>query len=134
MTYTRPHVTGPIVTLEGEIGPGAVIALQRRMVRALDGGHRRIVLDLGAATAPGGQTLSLLCSTLRFVDRCGATLAVAAAPARLRRAIDLCELDGVAFHPTVHAALTAATTSPSRPYGHPTQPAHERQEGMREHA
>jgi anti-sigma B factor antagonist len=110
----RPCFTDvPILALEGEVGPAAVIALQRRIARALDGGHRRIVLDLGATTILGGPTLGLLCGTLRFVNRCGATLAIAGSPARVQRAIDLCDLDRVEFHPTVHTALAAEATPTS---------------------
>lgn len=135
MTYTLPHVTDtPIITLEGEIGPAAIIALQRRIVRAVDAGHHRIVVDLSAVSGLGGQTLSLFCGVLRFVNRCGATLAIVGGSADVPRAIDLCELDGVEFHPTAHAALTARTTSPIRPYGLTSQPAREREGGMREHA
>jgi len=112
MTYTLPQVTdASIIALEGEIGPAAVIALQRRIIRALDSRHPRIVVDVTGATGPGGATLQLFCGALRFVSRCGATLALAGCPAEMRRAIDLCGLRGVEFHPTVHAALTAGTTS-----------------------
>jgi anti-anti-sigma regulatory factor len=111
VTYTLPHVTDDrIITLEGEIGPGEVIALQRRIVRALDRGcgrgRGRIVVDLGAVTGVGGPTIGVLCGALRFVSRCGATLAIAGGPPGVRRGIELCEIDGVELCPSVNAALT----------------------------
>ena len=107
MTYTLPHVTDDrIITLEGEIGPGEVIALQRRIVRALDLGRGRIVVDLDAVTGVVAPTTGLLCAALRFVSRCGATLAIAGGPPGVQRGIEVCEIDGVELCPTVNAALT----------------------------
>ena len=107
MPYTPPQVSdAAIITVEGDIGPAAVIALQRRIVRALDTRHPRIVVDLAGTTGTAGATLSLFCAALRFVERCGATLALAACPPEVRRAVDRSELPDVEFHPSVHAALT----------------------------
>ena len=38
------------LVIEGEIDPGAVIALQRQISGALDSGQRRIVIDPSALT------------------------------------------------------------------------------------
>jgi len=62
---------------KGEIDPGAVIALRRRIVEALDAGQRRVVVDLSAVTVLGGATIDLLCGALRWLTGRGATLAIA---------------------------------------------------------
>jgi anti-anti-sigma regulatory factor len=110
MTSTLPHLTGAVVIpLEGEVGPAAVIALQRRVARALAGGQRRVIVDLGAVSGLGGQTLSLFCGVLRYLSRRGATLAIAGGPAGVRRLAARCDLGGVELHPTIDAALGAVT-------------------------
>ena len=55
MPYTLPQVSdAAIITVEGDIGPAAVIALQRRIVRALDTRHPRIGVDLAGTTGAAG--------------------------------------------------------------------------------
>jgi len=54
-----------------------VIALQREINGALPGGRGRVVIDLGAVSGVGAQTLSLFCSALRRENR-GAALAIVA--------------------------------------------------------
>jgi hypothetical protein len=51
VTFASPCVTEiPSIVLEGEIGPGTVIALQRRIVEALNTGQRRQASRFGDAT------------------------------------------------------------------------------------
>ena len=102
----------PSIVLEGEIDPGAVIALQRRIVEALNVGQRRVVVDLSAVTVLGGATVDLLCGALRWLTRRGATLAIAGGPPRVHRVLELCAIDGVALHQSVSAARPAALATP----------------------
>jgi ABC-type transporter Mla MlaB component len=77
VTFESPWVTEiPSIVLEGEIDPGAVIALQRRIVEALNAGQRRVVVDLSAVTVLGGAPIDLLCGALRWLTCRGATLAI----------------------------------------------------------
>jgi len=106
VTFASPCVTEiPSIVLEGEIDPGAVIALQRRIVEALDAGQRRVVLDLSAVTVLGGATIDLLCGALRWLTRRGATLAIVGGPPRVHRVLELCAIDGVKLHQSESAAL-----------------------------
>ena len=113
MTFASPCVTEiPSIVLEGEIDPGTVIALQRRVVEALDAGQRRVVVDLSAVTVLGGATVDLLCGALRWLTRRGATLAIAGGPPRVHRVLELCAIDGVALHQSLSAATPAAVATP----------------------
>jgi anti-anti-sigma factor len=102
----------PSIVLEGEIDPGTVIALQRRIVEALNAGQRRVVVDLSAVTVLGGATSDLLCGALRRLTRRGATLAIAGGPPRVHRVLELCAIDGVELHQSVSAARPAALATP----------------------
>lgn len=108
MSATLSELTGAPIIAVGEIAPATVAALQRRIARALDDGHTRIVVDLGNVTVLGTQTTCQFCAALRRVDRRGAMLAIADAHPRLERVLELCELDGVELYPSVGAALSAA--------------------------
>ena len=85
MTFESPWVTEiPSIVLEGEIDPGMVIALQRRIVEAINAGQRRVVVDLSAVTVLlGGATIDLLCGALRWLTCRGATLAIVGGAATL---------------------------------------------------
>ena len=66
MTFTCREVSEVwVIALEGEVDPGTVIALQRKINRALDSGSGGVVIDLGAVSGVGAQTLSLFCGALR---------------------------------------------------------------------
>lgn len=105
MTLTRPEVSEVwVIALEGEVDPGMVIALQRKINRALDSGRGRVVIDLGAVRGVGAQTLSLFCGALRRLNR-GAALAIVGADPRVRRVLEVCAIDGLALYPTINAAL-----------------------------
>ena len=113
MTFASPCVTEiPSIVLEGEIDPGTVIALQRRVVEALDAGQRRVVVDLSAVTVLGGATVDLLCGALRWLTRRGATLAIVGGPPRVHRVLELCAIDGVELHQSVSADRPAAFATP----------------------
>jgi anti-anti-sigma factor len=107
MTLTRPGVNEVwVIALEGEVDPGKVIALQRKINRALDSGRGRVIIDLGAVRSVGAQTLSLFCGALRRLNR-GAALAIVGADPRVRRVLEGCAIDGLALYPTINAALAA---------------------------
>ena len=114
MTFASPRVTEiPSIVLEGEIDPGMVIALQRRIVEAINAGQRRVVVDLSAVTVLlGGATIDLLCGALRWLTRRGATLAIVGGPPRVHRVLELCAIDGVELHQSVSAARPAALATP----------------------
>jgi anti-anti-sigma factor len=81
-----------VIALAGEIDPGMVIALHRRIDRALDAGASYVVLDLGAVTVLGGQTVSVLCGALRRLARRGATISIAGSPPHVQRVLKaLCD-------------------------------------------
>jgi len=114
MTFTRPEVSEVwVIALEGEVDPGMVIALQRKINRALDSGRGRVVIDLGGVSGVGAQTLSLFCGALRRLNR-GAVLAIVGADPRVRRVLEVCAIDGLAVYPTIDAAL-AAGDDPAMP-------------------
>jgi anti-anti-sigma factor len=98
----------PIVAVEGELDPPAIITLQRRITAALGVGRGFAVLDLRAATMPPGQTLSLFAGALRRVSRHGTRLAITGAQPSVQRVLDRGAIAGVELHPTPHAALAAA--------------------------
>jgi anti-sigma B factor antagonist len=113
VTFASPCVTEiPSIVLEGEIDPGAVIALQRRISVLLDGGQRRIVVDLSAVTVLGGATIDLFCGALRWLTRRGAALAIVGAPPHVHRVLDMSAIDGVELHPSESAALSGALATP----------------------
>jgi anti-anti-sigma factor len=113
VTFVSPRVTEiPSIVLEGEIDPGAVIALQRRIVEAINAGQRRVVVDLSAVTVLGGATIDLLCGALRWLARRGATVAIVGGPPRVHRVLELCAIDGVELHQSVSAARPAASATP----------------------
>ena len=108
MTFTGPEVSEVwVIALEGEVDPGMVIALQRKINRALDSGSGGVVIDLGAVSGVGAQTLSLFCGALRRL-RGGAVLAIVGADPRVRRVLELCAIDRLALYPTMNAALASA--------------------------
>jgi anti-anti-sigma regulatory factor len=107
VTYMLPRVTEvSTVVLEGEIDPAAVLALQRRLGAALHAGQRRIVVDLGAVTVLGAQTVSRFCAMLRRLTGGGATVAIVGAPVLVRRVLELWAIDGLELYPSVSAALS----------------------------
>ena len=108
MTFTGPEVSEVwVIALEGEVDPGMVIALQRKINRALDSGSGGVVIDLGAVSGVGAQTLSLFCGALRRLKG-GAGLAIVGADPRVRRVLELCAIDRLALYPTISDALAAA--------------------------
>jgi anti-anti-sigma factor len=116
VTFASPRVTEiPSIVLEGEIDPGMVIALQRRIVEAINAGQRRVVVDLSAVTVLlGGATIDLLCGALRWLTRRGATLAIVGSPPRVHRVLDMAAIDGVKLHRSESAALIGRLDDPSR--------------------
>ena len=59
MTYSFAHVTEvSTVVLEGEIGPGMVLALKRQICDALPVGRLRIVVDMHAVTVLPGLEIA----------------------------------------------------------------------------
>jgi anti-anti-sigma regulatory factor len=121
VSYTLPHVRevrtrGEVQTLavKGEIDPGTVDALQRRTSDALDAGYRRIAIDLSAVTLVlGVQTSLMLGGALRRLTSRTATLAIVAGPPAVRRVLELCAIDGIAFYPDLDAAMSALTPHPA---------------------
>jgi len=107
-----------------------VIALQRRVVEALDAGQRRVVVDLSAVTVLGGATVGLLCGALRWLTRRGATLAIASGPPRVHRVLELCAIDGVELHQNVSAGpgRPALATPRGAPISNPSM-SNKRREG-----
>lgn len=101
----------PVIGLQGELDPAAVIRLHCRIGDALDAGHRDLVLDLGAVELLGTPTLSLLCGAARAIDRRGATLAIVGLSGYHQRALEDCGIDGIEHHPTVEAALRSVRPS-----------------------
>jgi anti-anti-sigma factor len=115
VTCASPGVTEiPSIVLEGEIDPGAVIALQRRIVEAINAGRRRVVVDLSAVTPLGGATIDQLCGAWRWLTRSGATLAIVGGPPRVHRVLELCATDGGELHQSVSAAWPAAADATRR--------------------
>jgi anti-anti-sigma factor len=113
VTFASPCVTEiPSIVLEGEIDPRMVIALQRRVVEALNAGQRRVVVDLSAVTVLGGATIDLLCGALRRMTRRGATLAFVGGSPRVDCVLVLFAIDGVELHQTASAARPAALATP----------------------
>jgi anti-anti-sigma factor len=113
VTFGSPCVTEiPSIVLEGEIDPRMVIALQRRVVEALNAGQRRVVVDLSAVTVLGGATIDLLCGALRRLTRRGATLAFVGGPPRVHCALELCAIDGVELHQSASATRPTGLATP----------------------
>jgi anti-anti-sigma factor len=113
-----------MIALKGEVDPGTVIALQRTINRALDSGRGRVVIDLGAVSGVGTQTLSLFCGALRRL-KSGAVLVIVGADPRVRRVLEVCAIDGLALYPTINAALASAddpAMSPPSPADGSTEP------------
>lgn len=88
---THAHIS----VLENQTNPGAAAALQQRITDAFDAGHRRVVIDLRAAILEGTSTVSVFCSALRRLTRPDATIAVVGLPVRVRRVLEVCDIDGV---------------------------------------
>ena len=102
-----------VIALAGEIDPGMVIALHRRIDRALDAGSSCVVLDLGAVTVLGGQTVSVLCGALRRLARRGATISVAGSSPHVQRVLERCAIDRLEQYTTGEAALMATLLNPA---------------------
>jgi anti-anti-sigma factor len=102
-----------VIALAGEIDPGMVIALHRRIDRTLDAGASRVVLDLGAVTVLGGQTVSMLCGALRRLTRRGATISIAGSPPHVQRVLERCAIDRLEQYTTGEAALMAVLLNPA---------------------
>lgn len=110
-----PHATASgRIALDGDIDPRAVVALQHQITGTLDAGHRRVVVDLGAATVLDASTLSLLRAALQCLElgRRGATVEVVGAFDDLRRVVGLCAIDGVELQ--LRVPLTLMSLSGSR--------------------
>ena len=105
-----------MTALGGEIAPWMVIALHRRITDARAAGAERIVLDLGAVTALGGQTVGVLCSVLRGLAQRGAALAVAGGPPHVLHALERGAIDRLERYPTADAALMAVSLSRPGPF------------------
>jgi anti-anti-sigma factor len=102
-----------VIALAGEIDPGMVIALHRRIDRALDaGGTPHVVLDLGAVTVLGGETVSVFCGALRRLSRRGATITIAGGPPHVKRVLKRCAIDRLEQYSTGEAALLATVLTP----------------------
>ena len=90
-----------------------VIALYRRIDRTLDAGASCVVLDLGAVTVLGGQTVSVLCGALRRLARRGATISIAGGPPHVQRVLERCAIDRLEQYTTGEAALMAVLLNPA---------------------
>jgi len=97
-----------IIAASGRVDSASYAALDRRMAEALDEGRRHLVLDLHDVESIEPNALGFLWATLRGVRRRGATLAVAGAQPSLHSALGVLSSGGLATHPSVHAALSAA--------------------------
>ena len=95
------------ISVEGQIDPGTVLALQRRIVDALGDGHREIVVDLRSATVRGAGTAQMLGGALRRVTHRGAMLAVLAGAA-VASMLELSGVDEVVVYPAGDGAGIAA--------------------------
>jgi anti-anti-sigma factor len=102
-----------VIALAGEIDPGMVIALHRRIDRMLDAGASCVVLDLGAVTVLGCQTVSVLCGALRRLARRGATISIAGGPPHVQRVLERCAIDRLEQYTTGEAALMAVLLNPA---------------------
>lgn len=79
--------------------------LQRQIADLLDGGRDRGVVDLSFARWRGPRTVRLFCAALGCLHRREATVAIAGADARARRALELCEIAGLKRYPTLGPEL-----------------------------
>lgn len=109
MTSMLPDVREePPIALAGRVDRAMVIDLQCRITAALDAGQADIVIDLGAVTAIGTPTLSVLCVALRRIDRRGATISILDAHTIVRRALASCEIEGLGFYATAASDIPLA--------------------------
>lgn len=105
----------PVLVLEGQVHPSAVMALHRRIAAALDAADTgRFVVDLGAVTSVGTQTLSLFCGALRRLSHRGATLTIVGADAAISRMLEVYEIDRVVLQPSGQANRSGQAPSSGR--------------------
>jgi anti-anti-sigma factor len=100
----------PVIALEGELDPGAIVVFERHVGEALGAGEASVVLDLGAASAVATSSLSLLCVVLRRLCRRGADIAVSGADARVKWVLERCEIKGMTLDPSGDAAAASSAT------------------------
>jgi anti-anti-sigma regulatory factor len=106
----RPRDEVRTIVVEGEIDPGEVIALQRRISVALDAGYRRILIDLSAVTLMlGDQTASMFCGVVRRLTSSAGPLGIVACPPQVERALELFEIDRIELYPDHDLAVSALT-------------------------
>jgi anti-anti-sigma regulatory factor len=106
ITTTVSKADAQVVTVEGGVDPGAVVPLWRRIAEATDGGHRRVILDLGAATLIDTATVGLS-GALSRLNRAGTALAIVGIPSHMRRVLDVFDVRGVEHYPDLDSALSA---------------------------
>lgn len=100
-----------VIVASGHLDSVGFLALNRRIVEALEDGRRHLLLDLHEVDGIEPDALGFLWATLRGVRRAGATLGVAGARPSLLPALTALHSGGLSIHPDVRASLSAAQKS-----------------------
>ena len=109
-TTTRGDVT--VISLSGNLmgGPDAS-ALNTKLHELVDGGARRVVVDLGGVQFMNSSGLGLLIGGATTLRTAGGSLKIAAASEKILTLIKITKLGSVfETHPTVEAAVASFTT------------------------
>jgi anti-anti-sigma factor len=95
-----------VVRLAGQLDLFAAADVKQRLVAAVDGGHRRLVLDLAEVSFIDSSGLGTLIGALKAARQAGGDLRIARPAEQTRVVLELTTLDRV-LHPyaTVEAAL-----------------------------
>jgi anti-anti-sigma factor len=95
-----------VVRLAGQLDLFAAADVKQRLVAAVDGGHRRLVLDLAEVSFVDSSGLGTLIGALKAARQAGGDLRIARPAEQARVVLELTTLDRV-LHPyaTVEEAL-----------------------------
>jgi len=91
------HVDGPwcVLTVAGELDVVGAPELRQHVMRSIADGHRHLVLDLTGVDYVDSFGLGVLIGALKRVRLLGGDLRLAVTEPRVRRVLELCDLDRV---------------------------------------
>lgn len=114
-TGPRGHGSDAVIALPARAETDCILALRSRGERALATGTRAITLDLRTMQHIDTQTLTELIIALRRLSHHHPELCIVGADPRVRWIVELCDIEGLALHPSMRSARAHLRRARQRP-------------------
>jgi len=95
LTTEQLDVAREVIAVSGEVDLYSVPEFQRSLDAAIDGGARRVIVDLTGATFVDSTFLGALVRAMRRLRKYGGDIGVVCCDANLRKVFEITGLDGL---------------------------------------